>query len=307
MGKPQRDDIKKALSGIEKLIRVFGIVMIVWFAVETLFFIFAYVAIALMKYGHLQDLSPWWYLVPFLYVFFDMVTPVLLILTASAAGYSLFRVVKQNGNSRALKIALIALGMNLLAIFSIYAFERAFTPENVDPTKCSKAAEQKKWKGKVLPDFTFQGIHEGMLPITINDLKGKTSVLIFWATYDTPWSSNFRYAQELLKKREELNINVFAIAADESEAEIRKYLNKFPTVIPVYHNPNANYKRKLGIVGSVEEVLIIDSMARIQNVLGSPDSLHEIEAALNEVQSKCNRNNTSENHGKESQPGIEEP
>jgi peroxiredoxin len=277
MNSQQINDVPQALSGFEKIIRVVSIVLIIGFALEILFFVVGYICMVYMKIETVL-----WFFWSFLYVIFKLLTPIIFIITITGAGYLFFRVLKQRGNRYVAVTAAIAAGMNLLTLLGIFATEK-FVYLHVQNTYGDRVTKQKDWAGEVLPNFTFQNIQGGSSPITIKDLQGKPSVLIFWATYNTPWSPNFKFAQDLYNQRKKLNINVFAIAVDKSKGDIRKFLKKHPTNMPVYHDPNASYKHSLNIMGSVEQVLIIDSMTRVQIILKSPDSLDEIKAALDKT------------------------
>ena len=134
-----------------------------------------------------------------------------------------------------------------------------------------------------MPDFTFNSLHEGLAPLRVGDLKGRRSILIFWATYDTPWSSNFEYARALDAQKDILNINVYAVAVDESKDTVRKYLKKRSNALSIYHDPNSGYTHNLKIYGSVEQVLIIDTNATLHSVLEAPKNIQDIMFALNNI------------------------
>jgi peroxiredoxin len=279
MNNQQTNDTVQSLSGFERIIRVVSITLIIVFALEILFFVAGYIGMV-----HMKIETALWFLWSFFYALFILVTPIIFIITISGAGYLFFRVLKQRGNRHVAITAAIAAGMNLLALLSMHAIGRA-SYWHVKNTYGDIVTEQKDWKGEALPNFTFQGIQEGVPPIGIKDLQGKRSVLVFWAMYDTPWSSNFKVAQELYEQKEKLNINLFAIAVDSSKEDVKKFLERHPSNMPVYHNPNAKYEHSLPVIGSVEQVFIVDSMARIQIVLEtSPDVFDKIKVTLDRIQ-----------------------
>lgn len=279
MNNQQTNYTVQTLSGFEKVVRVISVILIIGFALEILFLIVGFIGLVYMKIETVL-----WLLWGFIYVIFKLLTPIILVITIPGVGYMFFRVLKQRGNRHVAVIAAIAVSMNLVALLSIFATGRAFYL-HVQNTYGDMVKEPKDWTSEALPNFTFHGIQEGVPPITIKDLQGKPSVLIFWATYDIGWSSNFKIAQELHEQKEKLGINVFAIAFDGSKEDIRKFLQKYPNNMPVYHDPDANYEDSLAIMGSGEMVFIVDSMTRVQAVLEtSSNVLDKIKATLNRIQ-----------------------
>jgi peroxiredoxin len=269
MKNQQSDSSAQSLSGFEKVARIVGIVLIAGFAIEILFFVVGYVGMVRMKIE-----TAYWFLWSFFNSIFMLMTPIVFIITICGAGYLLFRVLKKGGNRRVAIISVIACGMNLLALLSIYATGWMFY-RHVKDNSGNAVVAQRNWIGKSLPDFSFQGIQEEMIPITNKDLQSKWSVLVFWATYNTPWSSNFRCAQGLYKNREELKTNVFAVATDESKEDIRNFLEKHPSSMPVYYDLYGSYVHRI-VIGSPEQVFIVAPNGRIK---ASPP-IEEIEAVL---------------------------
>lgn len=271
MNAHQQTSHTNTLSRFERIIRAISIILVIGFTIEILFLVEGYyVDILVKKIGFLWS---------FFYLLFRLFTYIILIATFPITGYLFFRLFRRRGNRNVAFTAAIAAAMNLLALLSFFAFERAMY-WRVQSTYGYTAEREKDWVGKSLPDFTFHGIQEGLFPITIKDLQGKPSVFVFWATYDASWSSNFKFAQDLYSQREELGINVFAIAVDESKDNVTKFLGKYSGGMPVYHDPNASYKHRLNIMGSVEQILIIDSVTRLVSVLQSPNSLEEIKSVI---------------------------
>jgi peroxiredoxin len=149
--------------------------------------------------------------------------------------------------------------------------------------KAIEIEERKKWVGKELPNFTFDTMEEGLSPLYVKDMRGRTSVLIFWAAYNTPWSSNFKYARDLYAQRDKLKINVYIIAVDKSKDSVKNYLNKQLNDLPVYYDPNSRYNHSLKIFGAADKILIIDGETRLQAVLEAPDNFQDIISALNRI------------------------
>lgn len=277
MNKQQFNIKNQTMSRFEKTIRFLSIVLIIVSTFEIFFFVGGYVGMVYMKIQ-----TKLWFLWSAFYLIFKIITPIILVVSLPGAGYLIFRALKQRANRQLAIIVTIAAGINLLALISIFITEKGFSL-HVQNTYGNIGTSQTDWTGKTLPEFTFLNIHEGLSPLTIKDLQQKPSVLIFWATYDTPWSSNFKIAQDLYNRSSQLNINVFAIAVDGSKDNIKKFLVKHPTNMPVYYDQNASFKHRLNIIGSVELVIIVDSMTKIQKFLDSPRSFEEIKGILDKI------------------------
>lgn len=282
MNSQQNNNEVQTLSGFEKVIRVIGIILIIGFAFELLFFAVGYVGLV-----HLKIKTVLWLFWNFVYVILMLISPIILIITIASAGYMLLRVLKKTANRKVAIIAIIAVGMNLLVLLGAHLLGKGFYHHAQQFIQ--DMPKEKDWTDQALPDFTFQGIQEGVAPITIKDLQGKPSVLAFWATYDTGWASTFKVVQELYKQREKLNINVLAIATDDSKEDVKKFLQRHPGNMPVYHDPKTNYGDSLTVRGAVEMVFIVDSMTRglvvlkiSENTLSS--DLDRVKAVLDGIQ-----------------------
>jgi peroxiredoxin len=273
------DHTTQTLSMFHKRIYVLNIFLIIFSVFEICFFFVGYIGLVVIKIK-----TGLWYLWGFLAVLFRFITPIIFIIAISYTIYLFSQLYRRGGNYRPAIIAAIATGTSLLSLLSIFATDKLFY-RSVINTYGNIKVEQKNWSGEALPSFTFQNIQEELAPITIKDLQGKTSILIFWATYNRPWSSNFKFVQNLYDQRDTLNINVFAVAVNKSKEDIKKFLEEHPVSMPIFHDPDASYVyRRLGLMKSPEKVIIIDSMARIQFIFDSPDTLNEIKIALDKVQ-----------------------
>lgn len=273
---PRQDSTIQELTGIEKIIRRMAIGLTAVFVFEIISIIVGYIGLFKIKV-----VTVLWFFYEMLFAIFVIMTPFILIITIPSAGYIIFRYLKQNGNRRATLIVTIAAALNVSALLSIFAFQNAAYHEAIKDIKHT-ATTEKDWVGKTLPSFTFQNIREGLSSIALKDLAGKPSVLIFWTTYDIPWSSNLKHAHDLYNQKEKLNINILAIAVDESKDDVKRFLDAHQDNMSIYHDPKSSYNHGLSIYGA-EKVLVVDSMARLQVILGSPNSLQEIKTALDQI------------------------
>jgi len=275
--------IPQTLYSLHKRVYGLNIFLIIFSVFEICFFWVGYLGVAVLKIK-----TGLWYVWSFLAVIFRLITPFIFIIAIACTVYLFFQLCRRGRNCRPAIVAAIATGTSLLSLLSIFVTDKLFY-RSVINTYGNIKIEQKDWTGESLPSFTFQNIQEELAPLTVENLQGKTSILIFWATYNKPWSSNFQYAQELYNQREKLNINVFAIAVDKSKEDINKFLKNYPPNIPVYHDPNANYIHSLNIMGSIEKILIVDSETKVRAIFGAPDSLNKIKEVLDGIETPRNK------------------
>lgn len=273
---PRQDSTIQELTVTEKIIRRIAIGLTAVFVFEIISIIVGYIGLFKIKV-----VTVLWFFYEMLFAIFVIMTPFILIITIPSAGYMIFRYLKQNGDRRTTLIVTIAAALNVLALLSIFTFQNAAYHEAIKDIR-NTATTEKEWVGKTLPGFTFQNIREGLSSIALKDLAGKPSVLIFWATYDIPWSSNLRYAHDLYNQKEKLNINILAIAVDESKDDVKRFLDAHLNNMPIYHDPKSSYNNGLSIYGA-EKVLVVDSKNKLQIVLGSPKDFQEIREALDKV------------------------
>lgn len=272
----QKDSSIQELTTLERIMLRIAKVLNVVFSFEILFIIVGYVGLFL-----LQAVTVLWSFWEMFFLVFVLITPYILIITLPSAGYTIFRYLRRSKKRGITFIVVMAAVLNILALLSIYGIQYSAYHQVMKETK-NNPPIKKDFIGTTLPNFNFHCITEALPPITLRDLEGKTSVLIFWATYDTPWSSNLRYAQDLYAQKEKRNINIFAVAVDESKEEVKGFLFQRQIKMPIYHDPKSNYNHSLGIYGA-EQVLIIDSMNKLQIVLGSPKSYQEIRETIEKV------------------------
>jgi len=264
------------LLKFEKMLFVISIILISIFASE----------IILLKEGYkiVKKVGLIW---SFFYLPLRLFTQSILILMVPVVGYVFFKVFKRKIKPKIAIAIIVAAIMNLLAMWSFYAFEKDMYWYIKQTYRNTTLTRKRLLIGKTLPEYAFKEINtNGEFLLLTKNLQGKTTVLIFWATYNAAWSSNFKLAQELYYKRKKLNINVFTIAVDEAEDNVKDYLKKNPTSMPVFYDPNAGFKRQLNLAGPVELIVITDSKGKIANILYSPRTVKEIISILSQIKNK---------------------
>ncbi len=110
------------------------------------------------------------------------------------------------------------------------------TPEFV------RAASVGPKAGDTLPDLASFGL-EGTLP----DLKGKTVLIDFWASWCAPCKRSFPSLAQLHQKFAARGFLVLAVSVDEEKEDMDKFLKKNPVPFPVVRDPKSQLAEKLGI------------------------------------------------------------
>ncbi|MSU34231.1 MAG: TlpA family protein disulfide reductase [Pedosphaera sp.] len=105
-----------------------------------------------------------------------------------------------------------------------------------------RAASAGPKAGDTLPDLTSFGL-EGTLP----DLKGKTVLIDFWASWCGPCKKSFPSLAKLHEKYSAKGFLILAVSVDEEKEDMDKFLEKNPVPFPVVRDPKSQLAEKLGI------------------------------------------------------------
>lgn len=136
--------------------------------------------------------------------------------------------------------------------------------------------------GDTLPDLAGFGL-EGTLP----DLKGKTVLIDFWASWCGPCKRSFPSLAQLHEKFAAKGFLVLAVSVDEEKEDMDKFLKKNPVPFPVVRDPKSQLAEKLGIEVMPTSILVgTDGKIRMVHRGFEGESTRkqyqaDIEAALN--------------------------
>ena len=124
---------------------------------------------------------------------------------------------------------------------------------------CSAVAKDELKSGDSFPDLT--GIKfEGKLP---DDLKGKTLLVDFWASWCAPCAQSFPVMEELHQRYKDQGFAIIAISVDENSAPLKAFLKKHPVSFTVVRDVES----KLVSIANVEAMptsFLVDSTGKVR-------------------------------------------
>lgn len=151
----QQDSIIQNLTRFQRITRRIAIVLTTLFTFEIIFIFVGYVG-----QFQLRVVSGFWFFWLTFYGIFVIITPFILIITLPSAGYFIFQYFKRNRNKRITLIVSIAAALNILALLSIFAFQKAAYNEAQKDKKELLNRQQDLMKDKMIEHdctITVQG------------------------------------------------------------------------------------------------------------------------------------------------------
>jgi peroxiredoxin len=129
--------------------------------------------------------------------------------------------------------------------------------------------------GLQLPDIPLVSL-DGQ-PTNLRDRvsKSRVAVLVFWMSADIPWSDNIKVAMRIHDAMAEKGVLVIGVNEHESHATVQSAISKYRVRFPVFRDSDGRFYRALGLLGSVEQCLIVDSTGKI--VVHLPKAQHSDE------------------------------
>ena len=120
-------------------------------------------------------------------------------------------------------------------------------------------------------------------PVDVRDLvrAAPVTLIVFFATYDTPWSDNVKVAKEIHRDMAKDGVLVLGIDEKESQGTTTAFVAKEGLTFRVVRDSNGSYLHSIGVPGSVEQMVVVDSTGNVLARRGrTSDSVKTIEEAL---------------------------
>ena len=107
--------------------------------------------------------------------------------------------------------------------------------------------------GQLAPDFDLPG---RVGNVKLNDFKGKTVYLDFWASWCGPCKQSFPWMNDMQSKYGAKGLRVVSINVDQKTEDARSFLNNNPARFDVAFDPSGKMPRIYAIKGMPTSVLI---------------------------------------------------
>lgn len=127
----------------------------------------------------------------------------------------------------------VGLVAGLLIFYGLPAFTTARTSSAAPGPKATSAPAPVV--DAPAPDFTLTALSGG--EVTLSDLKGKVVLVNFWATWCGPCEAEMPAIEARYKLYKESGLEVLAVNLDETEAEIRPFVERLGLTFPILLDP----------------------------------------------------------------------
>ena len=110
-------------------------------------------------------------------------------------------------------------------------------------------------KEKIAPDFMLKNLDGNT--IALNNFRGKTVLLNFWATWCLPCKEELPAMQKLYRELGSSGLEVVAISIDRGNPDkIKKYIDQYNLTFPVLLDPGQKVRKSYFIMGLPTSYLI---------------------------------------------------
>ena len=122
--------------------------------------------------------------------------------------------------------------------------------------------------GLEVPEFKL--LDKNGVAVNTLDLRGKTVIVHFWASWCKECRKEMPQVVEFYKrKKDDPNIVLLAVVYREDPADSTRYLKEMGFEIPVYIDPKQNAARVFGVTG-VPETYVIDPQGVLRKKIIGP-------------------------------------
>jgi len=146
----------------------------------------------------------------------------------------------------------------------------------------SPSVSEQRIVGREIPNVPLLGLDGKQVDLKERIQGAKVTLIVFWASYDTPWSQNVRLATAIHRAMPQQGVSVIGINEQESLAEVKSFLSAQGLSFPVFSDPDGKFFREMGLwfSGSVEQMVVVDKTGRVAVHLNAPESEEAIKRLL---------------------------
>ena len=101
--------------------------------------------------------------------------------------------------------------------------------------------------GAPAPDFTLPGL-DGT-PVRLSDLRGKTVLINFWATWCGPCRKEFPELVKLAQQQGDRGLVVLAVDVSESRDYVARFAQEFGATFPIVLDSDSNVVQSYRLIG----------------------------------------------------------
>jgi thiol-disulfide isomerase/thioredoxin len=143
--------------------------------------------------------------------------------------------------------------------------------------KWNVARIRKELVGKPAPDISVNDIHG--VAVSLADLKGKTVLLDFWATWCPPCRADMPSLEKLNKKYGGKELTIIGISVDEERGIVEKFLGEHPHSYPVVLTSENEIPRQYE-TREIPTYVVIDATGNVQAAVVGDKGFSELRTLL---------------------------
>ncbi|HEX4976153.1 MAG TPA: TlpA disulfide reductase family protein [Pseudomonadales bacterium] len=140
-----------------------------------------------------------------------------------------------------------------LMLFSITASQANVFDRNFEPVN----------EGSLAPDFTLKDLAGNN--VRLEELRGKTILLTFWASWCSPCRIELPHFQALQKKLGRDKVVVLAVSADTQKEDVQNFAKQLKLDIPLFFDEDLQVNQRYRIK-AMPTTFIIDSHGIVRHI-----------------------------------------
>jgi len=150
------------------------------------------------------------------------------------------------------------------------------------PGNSSPSVSEQRIVGREIPNVPLLGLDGKQVDLRERIQGAKVTLIVFWASYDAPWSQNVRLATAIHRAMAQQGVSVIGINEQESLVEVKSFVSAQGLSFPVFGDPDGKFFREMGLwfSGSVEQMVVVDKTGRVAVDLNAPESEEAIKRLL---------------------------
>jgi peroxiredoxin len=123
--------------------------------------------------------------------------------------------------------------------------------------------------GQLAPDFAVPAFSSGQ--VRLHDLRGRVSLINFWATWCPPCVDESPGLQKFSEQMRNQGVEVIAISVDQDPAALQKFIDRFHLTFTIGRDPYQALAHRYGTF-KFPETYIVDRDGRVaEKIVGAID------------------------------------